>query len=109
MIPGSDVDGSDRSQGGRNPCWIGLPQALHRKMSVFCARQKRKEKKVQWQWMNSPFLGEEKSQVCILSISYLFSVHKEKKVSAKVERDKGTKSLNHSGMEITIIKVANYN
>lgn len=59
--------------------------------------------------MNSPFLGEEKSQVCILPISYLFSVHKEKKVSAKVERDKGIKSLNHSGMEITIINVANYN
>lgn len=60
MIPGSHDDGSDRSQGGRNPSWIGLPQVLHRKMSVFCARQKRKEKKVQWQWMNSPFLGEEK-------------------------------------------------
>ena len=44
MIPGSDDDGSDRSQGGRNPSWIGLPQALHMKMSVFCARQKRKEK-----------------------------------------------------------------
>lgn len=35
VIPGSDDDGSDRSQGGRNPSWIGLPQALHRKMSVF--------------------------------------------------------------------------
>lgn len=45
VIPGSDDDESDRSQGRRNPSWIGLPQALHRKMSVFCARQKRKEKK----------------------------------------------------------------
>lgn len=90
MIPGSDDDGSDRSQGGRNPSWIGLPQALHRKMSVFCARQKRKEK-VQWQWMNSPFLGEEKSQVCIFSISYLFSVHRQRKSLQKLGETKVSK------------------
>lgn len=105
MIPGSDDDGSDRFQGGRNPSWIDLPQALHRKMSVFCARQKRKEKKVQWQWMNSPFLGEGKKSGMHILISYPFSVHKAKKVSAKVGRDKGLQSLSHFGVEITIIMV----
>lgn len=91
MIPGSDDDGSDRSQGGRNPSWIGLPQALHRKMPVFCARQKRKEKKVQWQWMNSPFLGEEKSQVCIFPLATSFLYTRQRKSLQKLGETKISK------------------
>lgn len=92
MIPGSDDDGSDRSQGGRNPTWIGLPQALHRKMSVFCARQKRKEKKGTVAVDEFSFLRRgKKIRYAYSPLSYLFSVHKAKKVSAKVGETKVSK------------------
>lgn len=78
VIPGSDDDGPDRSQGGRNPSWIGLPQALHRKMSVFCARQKRKGKKVQWQRMNSPLLGEGKRSAMHVRLQLPLFIHRQR-------------------------------
>ena len=57
--------------------------------------KKEKKKKVQWQWMNSPFLGEEKKVRYAYSLfSYLVSVHKAKKVSAEAGRDKHIKGLN---------------
>lgn len=91
MIPGSDDDGSDRSQGGGNPGWIGLPQALHRKMSVFCARQKKEKKKGTVAADESPFSGEGKGQVCILASSYLFSVHTQRRSLRKLGETKVSK------------------
>lgn len=73
-------------------------------VSLLC-KTKKKRKKVQWQWMNSPFLGEEKSQVCIFSISYLFSVHRQRRSLRKLGETKVSKNQNYLGVKIKIIKM----
>ena len=58
-------------------------------MSVFCARQKKKRKKGTVAVDEFSFLRREKKKVryAYSPFNYLFSIHKAKKVSAKVGRD----------------------
>lgn len=67
--------------------------------SLLC-KTKKKRKKGTVAVDEFSFLRRGKKSGMHFSISYLFSVHKAKKVSVKVGRDKDIKSLNHSGMEI---------
>lgn len=102
-IPGSDDGGPDRPQGGRNPSWIGLPQALHGKMSVFCARQKREGKRYSGSG-RTPLSREREKVRWAEPPSAAPLCARAKGVSAAVGGGKGIENQNHLGTEIRMIK-----
>ena len=63
-----------------------MPQALHRKMSVFCARQKRKEKKGTVAVDEFSFLrrGKKKSGMHILYLATSFLYTRQRKSLQKL-------------------------